>query len=71
MSDRQKLPRYIVVLNIAMIVILLAICALIFALTLSSKELGWALPTADSQSSAVSQTVGEASSADVQASESE
>ncbi len=54
MSDRQKLPPYIVALNIIMIVILLAICGLIFALTLSSKDLGWSLPTADGDSEAIS-----------------
>ncbi len=55
MSERKKLPGYIVGLNIAMIVILLAICALIFALSMSAKELGWGLPTADSQSASASQ----------------
>ena len=47
MSERQKLPKYIVVLNVIMIVLLLAICGLIFALTMSAKDLGWDLPTPD------------------------
>lgn len=46
MSERQKLPRYIVVLNIVMVVILLAICGLIFALAINSKDLGWSVPSA-------------------------
>lgn len=62
MSERQKLPRYIVVLNIIMIVLLLAICALVFALTMSSKDLGWELPTAGDQSASASQSAGEAPS---------
>ncbi len=57
MSDRQKIPPYITALNIVMIVILLAICGLIFALTMASKELGWSLPTADNSTS-VSQSAG-------------
>lgn len=57
MSDRQKIPPYITALNIVMIVILLAICGLIFALTMASKELGWNLPTAD-DSTSVSQSAG-------------
>ena len=52
MADRPKLPKSIVVLNIIMIVIILAICGLIVMLTIQSKELGWALPTADSSSAA-------------------
>ncbi len=47
MSERQKLPKYIVVLNIIMIVLLLAICGLIFTLAMSAKNLGWDLPTPD------------------------
>lgn len=50
MSDRPKLPPYIKVLNIIMIVIILAICGLAFALTWTSKDLGWALPTASDNS---------------------
>lgn len=72
MSDRQKLPPYIVTLNIIMIVLLLAICGLIFALTMSSKDLGWDIPTPDSGSASVSQTTGEApavSTAEVSVSE--
>ena len=38
MSDRPKMPKYIVVLNIIMIVIILVICGLVFALTWSSKD---------------------------------
>ena len=54
MSDRPKLPKHIVVLNIIMIVIILAICGLVFALTWSSKDLGWTVPTVqDSSASAV------------------
>lgn len=60
MSDRQKLPPYIVTLNIIMIVLLLAICGLIFALTISSKDLGWDVPTPDSNSASVTQSAGEA-----------
>lgn len=55
MSDRPKLPRHIVVLNIIMIVIILVICALVFALTWSAKDLGWTVPTASDSSSASSQ----------------
>lgn len=62
MSERHKLPGYIIGLNIAMAVIFLAICALIFALSMSAKELGWGLPTADSQSAAASQITEEAPS---------
>lgn len=51
MSDRPKLPPYIKVLNIIMIVIILAICGLAFALTWTSKDLGWALPTASDNAS--------------------
>lgn len=50
MSDRPKLPKSIVVLNIIMIVIILAICALAVALFVQSKDLGWSLPTAESSS---------------------
>lgn len=50
MSGRQKLPTYIVVLNIIMVVILLAICGLVFALTMASKDIGWDLPVPDSTS---------------------
>lgn len=51
MSERQKLPRYIVVLNIVMVVILLAICGLIFALAINSKDLGWSVPSASASDS--------------------
>lgn len=51
MSDRPKLPPYIKVLNIIMIVIIIAICGLAFALTWTSKDLGWALPTASDNAS--------------------
>ncbi len=54
MSDRPKLPPYIKVLNIIMIVIILAICGLAFALTWTSKDLGWALPTASDNSASES-----------------
>lgn len=57
MSDRPKLPKYIVVLNIIMIVIILAICGLIFALTWSAKDLGWSVPTAPDSGAASVQTV--------------
>ena len=56
MSDRPKLPKYIVVLNIIMIVIILAICGLVFALTWSSKDLGWSVPTASENSVSAVQT---------------
>ena len=59
MSDRQKLPPYIVALNIIMIVIFLAICGLIFALTMSAKELGWSIPTADDNSSPTAGSLSE------------
>lgn len=59
MSDRPKLPKSIVVLNIIMIVIILAICALAVLLFVQSKDLGWSLPTPDSTSS-----VSESSGAD-------
>ncbi len=60
MSERQKLPRYIVVLNIIMIAILLAICGLIFALALNSKDLGWSVPSADdSAGSSISEPVSQ------------
>lgn len=52
MSDRPKLPPYIKVINIIMIVIILAICGLAFALTWTSKDLGWALPTTSDGASA-------------------
>ena len=59
MSDRPKLPRSIVVLNVIMIVIILVICALAAALFVQSKELGWSLPVPDS-SSAVSESASAA-----------
>lgn len=61
MSDRPKLPRHIVVLNIIMIVIILVICALVFALTWSAKDLGWTVPTV-SDSSSASSRIDESSS---------
>ena len=64
MSDRPKLPPYIKVLNIIMIVIILAICGLAFALTWTSKDLGWALPTASDGVSADS-SAGDAQTAEV------
>ena len=57
MSDRQKLPPYIIALNIIMIVIFLGICGLVFALTMSAKDLGWDLPTPDDNSAPVSESV--------------
>lgn len=57
MSDRQKLPPYIVALNIVMIVIFLGICGLVFALTMSAKDLGWELPTPDDSSAALSESI--------------
>lgn len=51
---RQKLPPYITALNIIMIVIFLAICGLIFALTMSAKDLGWSVPTPDDNSAPAS-----------------
>lgn len=65
MAGRQKLPPYIVALNIIMIVILLAICGLIFALTMFAKDLGWSVPTPDDNSTPVS-SVSEVSSAGTQ-----
>ena len=56
MSDRPKMPKYIVVLNIIMIVIILVICGLVFALTWSSKNLGWTVPTAQDSSVSSVQT---------------
>lgn len=56
MSERPKLPKYIVVLNIIMIIIILVICALIFVLIWSSKDLGWTVPTASDNSASASQT---------------
>ena len=64
MSDRPKLPPYIKVLNIIMIVIILAICGLAFALTWTSKDLGWALPTASDVVSADS-SAGDVQTAEV------
>lgn len=51
MSEKPKLPPYIKALNIAMIIVLLAICGLVAALTWKSKDLGWSLPSADSETS--------------------
>ena len=65
MSDRPKLPKYIVVLNIIMIVIILAICGLVVALTWSAKDLGWTVPTAPDSSSASVQTVETSGTAEV------
>lgn len=62
MSDRPKLPRSIVVLNIIMIVIILAICVLAALLFVQSKDLGWSLPTPDSP--AVSGSSGAESSSE-------
>lgn len=69
MSDRPKLPRSIVVLNIIMIVVLLAICALAALLFMQSKDLGWSLPTPESSSavSAAADTDGESGTVTVQA----
>lgn len=64
MSDRPKLPPYIKVLNIIMIVIILAICGLAFALTWTSKDLGWELPTASDVVSADGSS-GDAQTAEV------
>ena len=71
MSDRPKLPKYIVVLNIIMIVIILAICGLVFALTWSSKDLGWTVPTAQDNSVSAVQTVENAGSSELIASSAE
>lgn len=64
MSERQKLPPYIKALNIIMIVILLAICALIFALTMQAKDLGWDIPSASGNSQVSSQAVQTAETSD-------
>lgn len=61
---RQKLPPYIITLNIIMIVIFLAICGLIFALTMYAKDLGWSVPAPDDNSAPAS--VSEVSAADAQ-----
>ncbi|MGN1341288.1 MAG: hypothetical protein ACI4WS_13425 [Oscillospiraceae bacterium] len=65
MSDKPKLPKYIVVLNIIMIVIILAICGLAFALTWSSKDLGWTVPTAPDNSASAVQTAEVSGSGEV------
>lgn len=65
MSDRPKLPKYIVVLNIIMIVIILAICGLVFALTWSSKDLGWTVPTSQDNSVSAAQTTEPSGTADI------
>ncbi len=72
MSDRPKLPKSIVVLNIIMLVIILAVCALVVALTIQSQKLGWSLPLPDSPSvSDISTAEPDNSSADQSASSAE
>lgn len=72
MSDRPKLPKSIVVLNIIMAVVLLAICALAIALFVQSKDLGWSLPTPDSSPvSSADSDVSNGSGADTAESSSE
>ncbi len=56
MSERQRLPRYIVVLNIIMVIIILAICGLAFALTWTSKDIGWTVPSTPGNSVSAAQT---------------
>lgn len=67
MSERQRLPRYIVVLNIIMVIIILAICGLAFALTWTSKDLGWTVPTTSGSGVSAAQTGETSDSAEVTA----
>lgn len=67
MSERQRLPRYIVVLNIIMVIIILAICGLAFALTWTSKDIGWTVPSAPGNSVSEAQTGETSDSAEVTA----
>lgn len=68
MSNRPKLPPYIKTLNLIMAAIIVVICALIFALVWSSKDLGWDLPTA-SDNSVTAEVTSEAGSEEADTSE--